>query len=227
MPFIANQGQLDKSVRYYAHTFGGTVFVTDKGVQRIFLTTKSPVRNDLDRITHVVTVSLDITDRKRAEEELNRTMAELARSNAELEQFAYVASHDLQEPLRKIQAFGDRLEAKYGQALDKRGRDYLARMQNAAGRMQTLINDLLRILVDSGRLIPVNPEVYLAPEEESRLRSGALSVLERISPASPADFGDELGLSRRVLIPLLEYLDRVSVTRRTPQGRVRGDSQST
>jgi selenocysteine-specific elongation factor len=92
---------------------------------------------------------------------------------------------------------------------------------------RSLINDLLRILVDSGRLIPVNPEVYLAPEAESRLRSGGLSVLKRISPASPADFGDELGLSRRVLIPLLEYLDRLSVTRRTPQGRVRGDSQST
>ena len=92
---------------------------------------------------------------------------------------------------------------------------------------RSLINDLLRILVDSGRLIAVNPEVYLAPEAESRLRAGALSVLERISPASPADFGDELGLSRRVLIPLLEYLDRLSVTRRTPQGRVRGDSQST
>ncbi len=67
----------------------------------------------------------------------------LARSNAELEQFAYVASHDLQEPLRKIQAFTNRLVSKHKQALDEQGNDYLDRVQNAAHRMQTLINDLL------------------------------------------------------------------------------------
>lgn len=70
---------------------------------------------------------------------------ELARSNSELQQFAYVASHDLQEPLRKIQAFGDRLVAKYDTELDERGKDYLMRMQSAASRMQILINDLLSL----------------------------------------------------------------------------------
>jgi light-regulated signal transduction histidine kinase (bacteriophytochrome) len=72
-----------------------------------------------------------------------RQAQELARSNAELEQFAYVASHDLQEPLRKVVTFGDRLKSKYGEALDDRGRDYLERMQDAAARMQVLISDLL------------------------------------------------------------------------------------
>ena len=67
----------------------------------------------------------------------------LQRSNRELAEFAYVASHDLQEPLRKIQAFGDRLKMKSAAALGLDGCDYLARMQNAAHRMQTLINDLL------------------------------------------------------------------------------------
>ena len=85
----------------------------------------------------------DITERKRAEENLNRKAAELARSNAELEQFAYVASHDLQEPLRKIQAFGDRLKTKCDAVNLQEGRDYLERMQSAAARMQALINDLL------------------------------------------------------------------------------------
>ncbi|MGK7909644.1 MAG: CHASE4 domain-containing protein [Synechococcus sp.] len=85
----------------------------------------------------------DITERKLAAQTLASQAQELARSNQELEQFAYVASHDLQEPLRKIQAFGDRLNSKFGKALDERGRDYLERMQGAAQRMQTLIQDLL------------------------------------------------------------------------------------
>jgi light-regulated signal transduction histidine kinase (bacteriophytochrome) len=75
--------------------------------------------------------------------ELELTAAELKRSNKELEQFAYVASHDLQEPLRKIQAFSDRLIGKYSANLEGQGKDYLDRMQNAAARMRQLINDLL------------------------------------------------------------------------------------
>lgn len=85
----------------------------------------------------------DISDRKAAAYLLARQAEELARSNQELEQFAYIASHDLQEPLRKIEAFGDRLKRKYDKTLDEQGHDYLARMQNAAGRMRTLIQDLL------------------------------------------------------------------------------------
>lgn len=85
----------------------------------------------------------NITERKQAEEVLRRQTEELQRSNAELEQFAYVASHDLREPLRKIQAFSDRLQLTMGSKIDERERDYLERMRGAAERMQTLINDLL------------------------------------------------------------------------------------
>lgn len=88
---------------------------------------------------------IDITARKQVQHALERQAAELARSNGELEQFAYVASHDLQEPLRKILAFGDRLKTKCGDQLPEEGRDYLVRMQNAAARMQTLIHDLLAL----------------------------------------------------------------------------------
>lgn len=76
-------------------------------------------------------------------EQETRQRSELLRSNDQLQQFAYVASHDLQEPLRKIQAFGDRLKDKCNSALTDQGRDYLERMQNAAKRMQVLIDDLL------------------------------------------------------------------------------------
>lgn len=68
---------------------------------------------------------------------------ELSRSNQELEDFAFVASHDLQEPLRKIRAFSDRLKSLYADALDDKGKDYLNRMQRAASRMSSLIEDLL------------------------------------------------------------------------------------
>ena len=70
-------------------------------------------------------------------------VAALEGSNKALEQFAFIASHDLQEPLRKVTAFGSRLEENYKAVLDERGRDYLARMVNAAARMRTLIDDLL------------------------------------------------------------------------------------
>jgi two-component system CheB/CheR fusion protein len=86
---------------------------------------------------------MDITERKQVEQRLAVYAAKLERSNRELQDFASVASHDLQEPLRKIQAFGDRLKATWGESLGDVGGDYLRRMQSAAGRMQTLINDLL------------------------------------------------------------------------------------
>ena len=75
--------------------------------------------------------------------ELKAYSVKLERSNSELQDFASVASHDLQEPLRKVQAFSDRLRSRYGATLDSQGRDYLDRVQNAAARMQSLINDLL------------------------------------------------------------------------------------
>ncbi|MEP0880998.1 ATP-binding protein [Trichocoleus sp. ST-U3] len=85
----------------------------------------------------------EISERQRTEEKLKAYTFKLEQSNRELQDFAFVASHDLQEPLRKIQAFGDRLKLKYGESLTNEGKDYLERMQKAAQRMQTLINDLL------------------------------------------------------------------------------------
>jgi PAS domain S-box-containing protein len=104
----------------------------------------------------------DITERKLAEDKLAHKAAELSRSNGELEQFAFVASHDLQEPLRKIQAFGDRLKIKCEAVKLEEGKDYLERMQSAAARMQTLINDLLtfsRVIRSSQPFVAVNLEI--------------------------------------------------------------------
>lgn len=106
-------------------------------------TSKIPLRNSNGEMIGVLGTYEYITERKRAEQLLGAYTAELERSNRELQEFAFVASHDLQEPLRKIQTFGDRLQEKYSPVLDERGQDYLNRMQSAAVRMQTLIVDLL------------------------------------------------------------------------------------
>lgn len=85
----------------------------------------------------------DVTALKQTQRQLEEKIIQIDASNKELEQFAYVASHDLQEPLRKIRAFGDRLMTKYSSQLAEEGQDYIVRMQNAASRMQNLIDDLL------------------------------------------------------------------------------------
>lgn len=93
--------------------------------------------------THVLASIIDITERKRSEERLQRYSEELERSNAELESFASVASHDLQEPLRKIRTMGERLQQVSGEELGEKGRDYLERMVKAGDNMHRLIRDLL------------------------------------------------------------------------------------
>lgn len=96
---------------------------------------------------------------ERRTEDLHTANQSLQRSNRELEQFASVASHDLQEPLRKIQAFGDRLQVRCSDQLGEQGRDYLARMQSSATRMRSLIDALLtfsRVTSKAQPFVPVN-----------------------------------------------------------------------
>ncbi|HLL39011.1 MAG TPA: PAS domain S-box protein, partial [Rubrobacteraceae bacterium] len=99
----------------------------------------------LNALASVASTLAQGIERKRAEESLKAYAARLNQSNRELQDFAYVASHDLQEPLRKVRTFGDRLNAKYAEALGEQGRDYLKRMEGAAARMQDLIDDLLEL----------------------------------------------------------------------------------
>jgi PAS domain S-box-containing protein len=135
----------------------------------------------------------DISDRKAAAQQLARQTEELARSNQELEQFAYIASHDLQEPLRKIEAFGDRLRRKYDKTLDEQGHDYLARMQNAAGRMRTLIQDLLsfsRVTTQSRGFAPLSLSTLLQDvlgDLEVRIQETHAQVIVDPMPTLEAD----------------------------------------
>lgn len=125
-------------------------------------------------------VLYDVTDRKRAELERQQQAAlvqqanrQLKRSNDSLQQFAYIASHDLQEPLRKVHSFGSLLKSRYAESLGD-GVDLIARMQKAAERMQTLINDLLAY----SRLS--NQTESFEPVDLNEVMAGILEDLEAV-----------------------------------------------
>ena len=121
---------------------------------------------------HFTAIIRDISRRKRVEQSLREASAKLLHSNRDLENFATVASHDLQEPLRKIQTFGERLQVSCGATLGEQGRDHLGRMIDAAGRMRTLIQDLLALARVSAKTAP------LAPVDLARVAQDVVTDLE-------------------------------------------------
>lgn len=146
---LARRGPIRDQERTFRHADGHSIAVS---------VSISPV-GEGDNQEGAVVIARDIRARKRAEEELRDALRRLEQSNRELEDFAYVASHDLQEPLRKIQAFGDLLRSKHAAALPEQARDYIERMQSAAKRMQVLINDLLsfsRVTTKAQPFVPVD-----------------------------------------------------------------------
>jgi two-component system sensor kinase FixL len=127
--------------------------VTRDGREIWLETTAVPLRDGNGQLLGLVGLSSDVTQRQEKDEKLRHFAQALQRSNEELQNFASVASHDLQEPLRKIQAFGDRLRSRTAN-LGEQERDYITRMMDAAGRMQTLIQDLLKLSRVTTRALP-------------------------------------------------------------------------
>ncbi|WP_198342316.1 sensor histidine kinase [Pedobacter psychrophilus] len=136
--YIDNKNILDRA-------FAGEEIQLEKDFpdDKTFMIDFKPVKNVSGGVFNVMVVMHDITEIKNVQKNLESKVEELNSSNQDLEQFAYVASHDLQEPLRKIRAFGERLQNKFTDNITPEGLDYIKRMQNASERMQTLIDDLL------------------------------------------------------------------------------------
>lgn len=136
-----------------------TTFHKKGGAKVPILLSCSVMKEDNSKLKYIVCTSKDITERKQAEEELLLQTEKLTQTNQELQSFAYAASHDLQEPLRKIVSFSDRIIKKNALNLDEQSLDYFHRIQNATMRMQTLIIDLLsysRITTQAQPFIKVN-----------------------------------------------------------------------
>jgi signal transduction histidine kinase len=160
--------------------------------------------------------------------EHRNTLDELERSNRELQEFAFVASHDLQEPLRKIRTFAEHLTSRTN-GLDEQSRDYLERMNSAAGRMQALIRDLLAysrvhtrrepfVAVDLDALL----DEVLQDLEGTLERSGAEIQRETLAPIK----GDPLQL-RQLLQNLLSNALKFHKPGETPKIRIYAERHST
>lgn len=163
---------------------------TKGGHRRLIAWSNSCILDENGAVRFVIGTGIDVTERRRAEDALHKLNQELeqrvarrtsdleaagarlARSNRELEQFAYVVSHDLQEPLRKISAFSGLVDKEVTGTLTPQGREYMTVILNAVRRMQALINDLLMLSRVSTQARP------FAPVDLGRVLAEVLSDLE-------------------------------------------------
>lgn len=133
----AIENRSDFEIEFAAYTRKGHLITVNSRGRVVVDNANVPIK--------IIGKTRDITRVKQVENELQRNVRELNRSNKELEEFAYAASHDLQEPLRKITTFGSRLREKFGDILGTEGQMYLDRMEAASGNMRNLIENLLEL----------------------------------------------------------------------------------
>ena len=171
----------------------------------------------------------DFTRLKQLQHQLEKTVADLKRSNANLEQFAYVASHDLQEPLRKIRQFGNMIQTQYAPALGEDGVDLVGRMQSAATRLQLLINDVLaysRLSAnqDVFKPVPLNELINeVLNDLESSTSEPKPTILVDSLPTIPGDRAQLRQLFQNLISNALKFVEpgrtpRIRLTSRPVTG---------
>jgi signal transduction histidine kinase len=176
---------------------------------------------------------------ERKSDELHEYAAKLERSNKELQDFASVASHDLQEPLRKVQAFSDRLVNSLNGSLTEQGREYLDRMLNAVRRMQVLINDLLnysRVTTKAQPFLPVDLAVIVRDvlsdleirieQDGHRIEVGQLPTIEADPLQMRQLFQNLIGNALKFHKPGEPSLVNVEASFTTPSSNGHGTAQA-
>jgi PAS domain S-box-containing protein len=172
---------------------------------------KAPVYDAHGEVVGTQVIFWDETARKQAEEDLQRTAAELTRSNRELEQFAYVASHDLQEPLRMVASYTQLLARRYHDQLDSAAQEYIRFAVSGATRMAELINDLLafsRVGTKGKPFAPVACEAVLADALANlkvTLAETGAEITHAALPTVMADAGQLAQLFQNLLSNALKF----------------------
>lgn len=149
--------------------------------------------DEQDNVTLVAVISRDLTEQRVAELQNQRMTTRLEESNRDLLEFAQVASHDLQEPLRKVSTFCNRLEHKLDGRLDERSRTYMERMNNAIFRMQRLIQDLLtfaKVNTEGTPMVDINLSAVIDPvlaDLEIAIEDDRAEIIVGPMPTLPID----------------------------------------
>jgi PAS domain S-box-containing protein len=175
-------------------------------------------KNEKGEIIALSGVNFDITELKEETEKLiSKLNTDLLRSNTDLQQFAYVASHDLQEPLRMVASFTQLLQRQYGDKLDEKANEYIDFAVNGSKRMYELINGLLdysRVQTRTGRIERINMETVLA-----KVKENLKLIIEETGAIVTNDILPEISADLNQMIQLLQNLieNGIKFSKGTPQ----------
>ena len=174
------------------------------GTRGTVLISSAPIKDDAGVITGSVMIAMDISEQKEIEKELADKAEDLVRSNKELQQFAYVASHDLKEPLRMVTTYVQLLDRRYGDKLDDQAKEYIGFAVEGSKRMYALVDDLLMYSRVETSVLP------FAPVEMDQVMITVLKDLGEAIEASAATVtaGDlpEVHADHQQMVQLLENL---------------------